>query len=252
MNIGGLPFLPKATDLVSQMLDELITDSPESAFERATLPSGIEERLAKVDWDKREVMIGFVNSDDQLQRCLQYNYYYTYKQNVSKENLPIHYVAMYRSEYGIEYYGKVLTTQEVMRKELPGNGRWKDKLCYRFDVDEWIKLPNAIRPELYGPNPIAYTNYFLLTHSRTYPELHFRNAAQYRFFTELKRRSSKAIVEEGTEKVGFELNKTRVLFESNSILVMKDGKQVADCTITEFSQHPNATFRKLQNYIGDI
>ena len=251
VNIGGLPFLPTATDLVSQMLDELISDSPESAFERATLPSGIEERLAKVDWDKREVMIGFVNSDDQLQRCLQYNYYYTYKQNVSKENLPIHYVAMYRSEYGIEYYGKVLTTQEVMRKELPGNGRWMDKICYRFDVDEWIKLPNAIRPELYGPNPIAYTNYFLLTHSRTYPELHLGNEAEYRFFTELKRRSDKAIVEEGTQKTGFELDKTRVLFEGNSILVMKDGKQVAECTITEFSQHPNATFRKLQNYMGD-
>ena len=252
VNIGGLPFLPTATDLVSQMLDELISDSPESAFERATLPSGIEERLAKVDWDKREVMIGFVNSDDQLQRCLQYHYYYTYKQNVLRENLPIHYVAMYRKGYGIEYYGKVLTTQEVMRKELPGNGRWKDKLCYRFDVDKWIKLPDAIRPELYGPNPIAYTNFFLLTHSRTYPELHFRNEAEYRFFTELKRRSSKAIVEEGTEKAGFELNTTRVLFEGNSILVMKDGKKVTDCTITEFSQHPNATFRKLQKYMGVI
>lgn len=252
VNIGGLPFLPTATTLVSQMLDELISDSPESAFERATLPSGIEERLAKVDWDKREVMIGFVDGEDQMQICLQYHYYYTYKQNVSKENLPIHYVAMYRRGYGIEYYGKVLTTQEVMRSELPGKARWKNKLCYRFDVDEWVKLPDAIRPELYGPYPIAYTNYFLLTHSRTYPELHFRNEAEYRFFTELKRRSDKAIVEEGTEKAGFELDKTRVLFEGNSILVMKDGKQVAACTIAEFSQHPNATFRRLQNYIGPL
>ena len=252
VNIGGLPFLPTATNLVSQMLDELISDSSESAFERATLPSGIEERLAKVDWNKREVMIGFVNSDDQLQRCLQYHYYYTYKQNISKANLPIHYVAMYRREYGIEYYGKVLTTKEVVRSEIPGNARWKDRLCYRFDVDEWVKLPDAICPELYGPNPIAYTNYFLLTHSRTYPELHFRNEAEYRFFLELKRRSDKAFVEEGTEKACFELNKSRVLFEGNAILVLKDGKQVADFTITEFTQHPNAVFRRIQHYIGDF
>lgn len=251
VNIGGLPFLPTATTLVSQMLEELISDSPESAFERATLPCGIEERLAKVDWDKREVMIGFVDGDDQMQRCLQYHYYYTYKQNVSKENLPIHYVAMYRRGHGIEYYGKVLTTQEVMRSELPGDARWKDKLCYRFDVDGWIKLSDAIRPELYGPNPVAYTNYFLLLHSKTYPELHFRNEVEYRFFAELKRRSDRAIVEEGTEKAGFELDKTRVLFEGNSILVMKEGKQVAACTITEFSQHPNATFRRLQNYVEE-
>ena len=32
------------------MLDQLIADSPDSAFERATLPVGIEERLARVDW----------------------------------------------------------------------------------------------------------------------------------------------------------------------------------------------------------
>lgn len=252
MNIGGLPFLPTATNLVSQMLDELISDSSESAFERATLPSGIEERLAKVDWNKREVMIGFVNNDDQLQRCLQYHYYYTYKQNISKENLPIHYVAMYRRETGIKYYGKVLTTQEVLRSEMPGNARWKDRPCYRFDVDEWLELPDAIRPELYGPNPIAYTNYFLLTHSRTYPELHFRNEAEYRFFIELKRRSENAIVEEDTEKACFELNKSRVLFEGNSILVLKNGKQVADFTTTEFAQHPNAVFRRIQHYIGDF
>ena len=50
VNIGGLPFLPSTTELVTEMLDELISDSPESAFERATLPTGIEDRLVKVDW----------------------------------------------------------------------------------------------------------------------------------------------------------------------------------------------------------
>ena len=45
VNIGGLPFLPSATTLVTDMLDQLVADSPDSAFERATLPIGIEERL---------------------------------------------------------------------------------------------------------------------------------------------------------------------------------------------------------------
>ena len=48
VNIGGLPFLPSATSLVKEFLDELIADSPESAFERAILPKGIEEKLRKV------------------------------------------------------------------------------------------------------------------------------------------------------------------------------------------------------------
>lgn len=252
VNIGGLPFLPSATTLVSQMLDELISDSSESAFERATLPAGIEERLAKVDWGKREVMIGFVDGDEQMQHCLKFNYYYTYKANVSRENLPVHYVAMYRRNIGIEYFGEVLTTKEIVRSELPGTARWKDKACYCFDVSKWIKLPETIRPELYGPHPIAYTNYFLLTHSATYPELHFRNEAEYRFFTELKRRSDKATIEEGTGKAGFELDGTRVLFEGDCILIFKDGKTVDQCNVAEFLRHPNAVFRRLQKSVMSV
>ena len=42
VNIGGLPFLPGATRLVEKMLGELVADSEESAFERASLPAGIE------------------------------------------------------------------------------------------------------------------------------------------------------------------------------------------------------------------
>ena len=75
VNIGGLPFLPSATDLVTDMLDELISDSPESAFERATLPTGIEERLARVDWKRRDVLIGTLRSNAQFEVCKAKNFY---------------------------------------------------------------------------------------------------------------------------------------------------------------------------------
>lgn len=57
VNIGGLPFLPSATGMVKNMLDALISDSPNSAFERATLPRGIEDKLTKTDWKRRDVYI---------------------------------------------------------------------------------------------------------------------------------------------------------------------------------------------------
>ena len=37
VNIGGLSFLPSATNMVREFLEELISDTAESAFERATL-----------------------------------------------------------------------------------------------------------------------------------------------------------------------------------------------------------------------
>lgn len=44
VNIGGLPFLPGTTELLENFLSELVADSSESAFERASLPRGIEEK----------------------------------------------------------------------------------------------------------------------------------------------------------------------------------------------------------------
>lgn len=242
--------MPSETQMVAQFLDELIEDSPASAFERATLPQGIEECLAKVDWNRREVMIGFVRSDEQMLRCLEGNYYYTYKQNVSTENLPIYYVAVYCKGTGIEYYGKVLTTQECIREQIPGKSKMKKEPCYLFTVKKWVRLEKPIRPQLYGPNPVAYTNYFLLTHSETYPELHLKNESEYRFFTELRRRTKDVVVEGWKSNVsGFDLDGKKVLFEDGIIHLIENGQEIDHCLVKDFSQKPNAMFRRLMRHV---
>ena len=228
------------------MLDELISDSPESALERATLPAGIEEKLSKVDWNKQEVLIGYVNGTEQMKRCINGKFYYTYKSKISREHLPIHYIALYQKNTGIEYYGRVLTTQIIHRKDLPGKGRNPQELCYKFDIEDWVALPSAILPEAYGPNPISYTNHFLLTHSTKYPELHLRSGAEYRFFTELKRRTQNVSINEDETNIGFELNDIKVLFDNSIIQIIKNGKILGNCSIQEFSQRPSLTFRRLQ------
>lgn len=76
VNIGGLPFLPSATSMVKDMLDQLIADSPDSAFERTTLPRGIEAKLAKVDWNTRDVLLGTLSRKAQLDVCLKHKFYH--------------------------------------------------------------------------------------------------------------------------------------------------------------------------------
>ena len=113
VNIGGLPFLPSATAMVADMLDELIADSPDSAFERATLPRGIEEKLAKVDWSVRDVLVGSLRDREQLKIALEHNFYHVPSRQLGEDDLPIRYVAIYQSrnifgtEAGIRYYGEV-------------------------------------------------------------------------------------------------------------------------------------------------
>lgn len=134
VNIGGLPFLPGATKLVQKLLSELISDSKESAFDRSSLPLGIEEKLAKVDWDKRDVLVGVFRSKEQFEICFEKKFYYVPAKQISENKLPIHYVALYQTNKMFEgkgqirYYGEAIRVALVERasiKEVPvkrGNG----------------------------------------------------------------------------------------------------------------------------------
>ena len=122
VNIGGLPFLPGATTLVQELLGDLISDSKESAFERTTLPRGIEEKLATVDWNKKDVLLGTFRDAQQFKVCFDKKMYYIPAKEVEDKDLPIHYVALYQTinkfgaEAGIRYYGEVLRTALVRRE----------------------------------------------------------------------------------------------------------------------------------------
>ena len=258
VNIGGLPFLPSATTLVTDMLDQLIADSPDSAFERATLPVGIEERLAKVDWSRRDVLIGTFRSRNQFDICLKNRFYYIPAERVKDDNLPIHYVAMFQTPRifsdaaGIYYYGEVLRTARVRRssiREVPMTHGNPDDVYYRFVIREWIPLTRPILPKESG-FVHAYTNTFLLENVEFVPELLLRSEEEYRFYMELKRRTGKALEGDSADnEQGFEIGNIKVVFEDGKIVVIREGKAVAECGINEFSRHPNSSFRRIEKDI---
>ncbi len=246
VNIGGLPFLPSATSLVTDLLEELISDSSESAFERTTLPAGIEERLRTVDWSKREVLIGLVPDALHLNLFLNNNVYFTRK--FDTVNLPVRYVALYEKGKGINWYGEVISWGKDVRGNLPGSSEHPSDDYHVFKVLNWTKIEEPIVVSEYGPNPIAYTNHFLLLHSSSYSELMLKSEADYRFFTELKRRTDETVIKDTTETTAFEFGDTKVLFDKSNIYVYISENQVYACTVWEFSKHPNATFRRIQRY----
>lgn len=247
VNIGGLPFLPSATTLVTQLLDALITDSSDSAFERATLPAGIEDKIRTVDWNKRDVLIGLVADKAHLDLFLNSRLYWT--RRFDKSNLPIRYVALYEKEFGIRYFGELVSWRQEDRSKLPGKSKYGMDKYHVFEVLQWTELADTIKVEETGPNPIAYTNYFLLSTSKTYSELRLRSEADYRFFIELKRRTDAKILEQNDNAIAFESGDTRVLLNDDQIHVIRDGIIVGSSTVAEFVKRPNATFRILQRYM---
>ena len=251
VNIGGLPFLPTATKLVTDMLDDLIDDSPESAFERATLPRGIESKLKKVDWNQREVLIGTVHSSEQMEICLAHNFYYLPASLRIEEHFPIREVAIYQSknlfgrEAGIEWVGEVISLEKVRRREIREKPRDSDSLYYRLNVKEWKRLDRKIEAKEYGIQLISFTNGFLLRHSTQVPELFLKTEEEFRFLTELKRVAGDASRINDETVTGFEFGDYRVIFENGMIKLYKQSVMLDHCEINRFIQRPNASFRGL-------
>jgi len=253
VNIGGLPFLPSATELVSSMLDELVSDSPESAFERATLPVGIEEKLAKVDWSRRDVLVGALSSVKQLDVCLQRRFYHIPCSRLKDSDLPIHTIALYQSQKqfgaksGIRYYGEVIRSTVVHRRDISELPKDSDELYYRFDIKSWKELPKPITVKEAGITAQLLTNRFLLEHSQEVPELRLRSENEYRLYRELKRAlNSTEINEEGTD-VRFRFEDAMVVFEDGKINTYRDGKIISQFSVDSFTRSPNGVFRQIKN-----
>lgn len=257
VNIGGLPFLPGATALVEKMLGELIADSDESAFERATLPAGIERRLAKVDWSSMDVLVGSVRSREQFRDNLARKYYYVPAKNFDRNNLPIHYVALYQSktlfgaaECGIRYYGEVIEAKRLKRKEIdfPLTRNNGEEQYYAFLVKEWKTLPVAISVKDEGVLKPQCTNLFLLQHcSQSYELFNIKSDEQYRLLHELKRVFSSATVNanEQAEPI-YQLEDGNVVWVHGGTfdILNSKGERLFDppLRISDFARHPRHYF----------
>lgn len=255
VNIGGLPFLPSTVELVSDMLDELISDSPESAFERATLPRGIEEKLAKVNWSVRDVLIGTLRNKNQLDVCLDNRFYHIPQRILKESDFPIRYVAIYQSKShkfgsgaGIQYYGEVTRCILVKRSEIIEIPKRSEEPYYRFEIKEWKKLTNPIAPKEIGFARM-FTNLFLLEHSAEVPELFIRTEQEYRLYSELKRTLNHSEINDKGAELGFKFADSLIVFEAGEIFVYRSGKLHAKFGVQDFSRSPNAVFRRIKKTI---
>lgn len=225
VNIGGLPFLPSATGLVEKQLAELIDESAESAFERALLPIGIENKLKQVDFSHRDVLVGVVKDDKQLAANLSHCFYHIPKKSVAEKRFPIHTIALYqpigafgKKQSGICYYGEVVSYETIKREqitEIPSK-RNGAEIYYKFTVREWVQLSKPIKPKEIGPLVNTYTNRYLLENATHVSELYIKTEEEYRLYYELKRITDITIEEQNSEVQGF-------LFGDNSV-VIRDGK----------------------------
>ena len=250
VNIGGLPFLPSETSMVQDMLDALIADSSDSAFERATLPIGIEDKLAKIDWNQRDVLVGALRNRSQLNTCLRHKFYHIPALKIRDADLPIHYVAIYQSinifgrEAGIRYYGEVTKTNVVKRRDIREIPKNSDEEYYRFEIKEWRELNIPLTAKEVRDFPF-FTNMFLLQHCPDVPDLHISSEEEYRLYTEVRRLANDASVNETDAEPGFKYDDRTIIMENGDIVVLKDGTKIKQISIETFMRKPRESMRMI-------
>ena len=255
VNIGGLPFLPSAIKLVERQLTELVDDSPETALAETVLPAGIEKKMAKVDWSCRDVLVGALRNREQLNAALEGRFYHIPTSKLQDGNLPIHYVALYQSknlfgqEAGIRYWGAVIRTERVKRREIREIPRNSNELYYRFDIKEWLKLDMPIKVWEMGPGVLLLTNLFLLFHSREVPDLMIRSEEDFRMYTELHRLTGGRSGEAPGEPLCCRWQDCLLDGRGDSLRLIRDGKIVLTVEKTQFLRHPGKYFREMRSRI---
>ena len=260
VNIGGLPFLPGTTELLETFLGELVADSSESAFERASLPRGIEERLAKVDWSIKDVMVGTVRTEEQLKFNIEKNGYYVPAKFISNDMLPIRYIALHEqdigSENGIRKYGEVLTAQKIRRGKIPVTMRKStdpNEQYYYFTVRKWESLPQIIEIQDTWKGAPKFTNKFLLDNcTKSYQLFAIASEEEYRLMVEINKAFDALDASAAKDNTAaYRVNDTHTIAMLDGYFtIMNDNGDILDrISISSFAKGPRAGFNKIKKMI---
>lgn len=258
VNIGGVPFLPGKTTIAEELLLRLVAESNISAFERSILPKGIEARLAKVDWGKRDVLVGSLRSEEQLDIVLRDKYYYVPLGSMPSGKHLVSYIALYQSyrlfdkNAGILYYGEVISSDIRKRKDIntyPGRTK-PEELCVFFEINEWKKLDPRIEFEeewVYRPR---YTNLFLLKNCyKTFELFNIRSEEDYRLVSELRRIQKSIKVADSKELFVKYSDTISVYNDMHFIRVFLGKEEKLKISTKSFSENPSDVFRKMRSLI---
>lgn len=258
INIGGLPFLPSQTKLVEKFLDELILDSPESAFERTVTQEGTDKYFTQ-RFQNSNVLIGSLRNRSQLAKCLEHNFYHIPYWKIRHHLLKLQYIAIYQAknifgekDCGVWYYGKIKNGYVVPRaqiKEIPKAG---NELYVKLEVEDWQTLKEPIKPAGYGVLDFILTTEFLLHTAKQLPELSLKNDGEIRLWKEL-RRLDQAITlgfprkELKVEDIVEEISLPGLLITraDEEKFTVSGGKGEVTFTLAEFRCRPKKIFNEL-------
>jgi uncharacterized protein len=251
VNIGGLPFLPNATDLVEKFIERLIDKSPEEIQAEGILPRGaLEDWKSSLD---EMVLVGLVSHQEDYDQFLKEGYYQIPVKNLRKGWQEAKYVALYgnnslQAKNGVSVYGKI---QEV-RPYHDESGEH-----FRFKVNHWTNLPQVIKPVHYGISSYVMTTLNSLKEAKELPELFMKSKEELVIWRMLRRVSDQIKVDLDDSNLNkasriseYNIKDIKIIMDKQEgrVNFLKNGKDET-IPVVELEKNPSGVFKKLMELL---
>ncbi|MGL4345699.1 MAG: hypothetical protein ACRCTE_10920, partial [Cellulosilyticaceae bacterium] len=188
-------FLPSQTELVEGFLEQLIDESGHTHYKASQLPAGMTIYLEDIQIEKRNVLIGNVTGQEQLEGIKKHLIYHIPLSKVRGRMLGIEYIAIYGSKSygigGIRYWGKVNQLQVMPRhkllKQFPNSRRGLDEEYVVYTLEALEVLGDPILADQGGLRDRRYTNKTLLHYAKGLSELGIKTTEEFELHMTLRR-----------------------------------------------------------------
>lgn len=244
VNIGGLPFLPNATDLVERFVERLIDYSPEEIQREGILPRGaLEEWKSSLD---EMVLVGLVPNQEDYDRFIKDGYYQIPVVNLRKGWQEAKYVALYvkngiSNENGVTVYGKI---QDIK----PHNEELID-----FKIGSWTNVKSIIKPVNYGISSYVMTTLNMLLDAKELPELFMKSKEEMTIWRMLRRVSDQIKIDLDDQNLNkasyvaeYSIKDIKVAMDKakNEVTFTKNGEKLT-APIIDLEKNPSGVFKIL-------
>lgn len=221
VNIGGFPFLPSATSLLERFIENLIDKSPDELQKEGILPRGSLTKWKESIEEK--ALVGVVSSMDDYRAHLKNKSYKLKFDNLRNGWQEVRYIALYLTKdvgtkNGVICYGEI------------SNIQIKDQQV-EFLVDEWINLPNIIKPVNYGIAIYALTTIQNLLVAKDLPELFMKSENEKIIWKMLRRISDKIRIEldkplldDAQQIINYQIKGLQLQFDLGHKLIVTDSQ----------------------------
>lgn len=242
VNIGGLPFLPNATELVERFVENLIEKSPEEIIEEGILPRGTLEEWQSTLGEK--VLIVTVSTESKYRQFIQEGELaITFELKKGWQDAT--YIALYGTKevgvvHGIKDYAKI---NEIHVRE--------NHLIVK--VEPWTSLATTIKPVNYGVGSYALTTLQALKEGQELPELFMKSKEEMALWRMLRRVSDQIKLDLNTNQLDTATQvqtyqvkdiQLKLNVERNEIQISKDNYEEM-ISIEDLHRKPSFVFKRI-------